>query len=443
MAKKLTTLSIGFDDTDSPKGMCTTFLAYKIVDALKKENSEFTDFPRLIRFNPNIPWKTRGNGAVGLEIKTDNPLKIKRIVKRLFEKYSDLKNGANPGLVFCEKEKISSDFNNFSNQALWQLIHRNEAKKFVKKNKIDHYFFGNGQGLIGAIGAIGYSFEDQTVELLSYRKRNKFGTRRQVLDESVKMMQEKTYPNTFNNYDTKKGRVLIIPRGPDPVFFGIRGENPQSLFLASKQIKTNEKLDGYMVFRSNQGTSAHLRNELDVNDLRSYSSGILTGVVSKSPIIKKGGHVFFPIHVKDKEINCAVYRETGLGRIAMNLVVGDKIMLGGGIRRASKTHPRILNVEFIDVKKLKKITLQKNPLCVKCNKKMKSKGKNQGFECIKCGKKSSKKSFSEVKRDIKKKFYIPVVSAHRHLTRPEQRLGTNNRQIKFEKSLPWFKIFRK
>ena len=28
-------LNIGFDDTDSPKGMCTTFLAYKIVDLLK------------------------------------------------------------------------------------------------------------------------------------------------------------------------------------------------------------------------------------------------------------------------------------------------------------------------------------------------------------------------------------------------------------------------
>ena len=47
-----TILNIGFDDTDSPKGMCTTFLAYKIVDLLQKEKTEFLDFPRLIRFNP-------------------------------------------------------------------------------------------------------------------------------------------------------------------------------------------------------------------------------------------------------------------------------------------------------------------------------------------------------------------------------------------------------
>ena len=76
--KAKTVLNIGFDDTDSPKGMCTTFLAYKIVDYLKKEKVTFLDYPKLIRFNPNIPWKTRGNGAVGLKIKTENPQKIKK-----------------------------------------------------------------------------------------------------------------------------------------------------------------------------------------------------------------------------------------------------------------------------------------------------------------------------------------------------------------------------
>ncbi|MDF2428617.1 MAG: DNA-binding protein, partial [Nitrosopumilus sp.] len=68
--EKETVLNVGFDDTDSLKGMCTTFLAYKIVDSLQKQNIEFLDFPRLIRFNPNIPWKTRGNGAVSFKIKT-------------------------------------------------------------------------------------------------------------------------------------------------------------------------------------------------------------------------------------------------------------------------------------------------------------------------------------------------------------------------------------
>ena len=36
-------------------------------------------------------------------------------------------------------------------------------------------------------------------------------------------MQEKTFPYTFNSFDTKKGRVLIAPHGPDPVFYGAEG----------------------------------------------------------------------------------------------------------------------------------------------------------------------------------------------------------------------------
>ena len=132
---KKSVLNIGFDDTDSPTGMCTTFLAYKIVDLLKKQETEFLDFPKLIRFNPNIPWKTRGNGAVSLKIKTNHPSKIKNQIKNLVSKYSDTKNGANPGLVFFESELIPSEFTKFSNLALWQLINRSNAKKFVKKNK--------------------------------------------------------------------------------------------------------------------------------------------------------------------------------------------------------------------------------------------------------------------------------------------------------------------
>ena len=75
-------LNIGIDDTDSPKGMCTTYLAFKIVDYLKKQKVDFLDYPKLIRFNPNIPWKTRGNGAVSLKIRTTSPQKIKNSISK-------------------------------------------------------------------------------------------------------------------------------------------------------------------------------------------------------------------------------------------------------------------------------------------------------------------------------------------------------------------------
>ena len=435
------TLHIGFDDTDSPKGMCTTFLAYKIVNYLKKQDLEFLDYPKLIRFNPNIPWKTRGNGAVSLKVRTKNPSKIKNKIKHFVSKYSDTKNGANPGLVFYEHKTIPSKFTEFSELALWQLINRNRAKEFASKNNLEIFYKGIGQGLVGAIGAIGYSFDDHTLELLSYRKRSKFGKERKISAQSVKTMQQLTFPYTFNSFDDKKSRILITPHGPDPVFYGVRGEKIESLLEATKILKTNEQLDGHLIFKSNQGTGDHLKNTLTKTTLKPYASGIVLGVVSSIPKIEKGGHVFFSINSDNTEVHCAIYRPTGLSSIVLNLIKGDKIRVGGGVRKASKTHPRTLNLEFIEIIHLEKNITKTNPLCSKCNKKMKSKGKNQGYKCVKCGKTAKKKTILEIPRKIKKRLYIPDISAHRHLSRPVTRVGKVNKNSKFDDSSIWFSVY--
>ena len=439
--KQKSVIHIGFDDTDSPNAMCTTFLAYKIVNYLKKEMVEFLDYPYLIRFNPNIPWKTRGNGAVALSIKTDNPQKIKNKVKHLVKKYSDTKGGANPGLVFYEKNSIPNNFSDFSKLALWKLINRKQAKRFASKNNLDSFSLGNGQGLVGAIGAIGYKFQDHTFELLSYRKKSHMGKKRKINKESVRKMQEKTYPITFNSFDKKKNRVLITPRGPDPVFYGLRGEKIESVLDASKMIQTNERLDGHMAFKTNQGTGDHLRNEIDVFELKPYTSGTMVGTVSKKPEMHRGGHVIFSLSKLGKEITCAVYEPTKIASTAVNLIVGDKIRVGGGIRKATKNYQRVLNVEFLEIIKLEKDLRLENPLCHKCNKKMKSKGKNQGYQCIKCKKKSSKKIVREIPRKLKKRLYLPAVSAHRHLTRPIQRIKRKNSEEKFDTTIPWYQEY--
>ena len=438
-----TILNIGFDDTDSTKGMCTTYLAYRIVNCLKKEKVKFLDYPRLIRFNPNIPWKTRGNGAVGLKIETNNPEKIKKKIIDFIIKYSDTKNGANPALVFYENEKIPNELKQFSEIALCKLVNRNYAKKFAANiRNLESFYLGNGQGLVGSIGVIGYQFNDQTVELLSYRTEQNFGKKRIISKNSVKKMKEETFPFTFSNIDETKDRILISPSGPDPVFYGIRGENTKSLLKAAKLIKTQEKLDGHLIFKSNQGTSAHLKNEIDVSELKPYSSGTITGFVFDEPNMEKGGHAFFSMISKENKIQCAIYEPTGLAPEMMHLKKDDKIIIGGAVRKASKKHSRVINIEFVKVLNLKKNLILTNPLCTKCNKKMKSKGKNQGLQCVKCGKKIKSKKIKEIQRKIKKQTYLPTVSAHRHLTRPMQRIGILNKDIRFDNSVLWFKIFK-
>jgi len=355
--------------------------------------------------------------------------------------YSDTKNGANPGLVFYQNKKIPASFHKFSKLALWKLISRKQAKQFVSENSIESFYLGNGQGLVGAISAVGYEFFDHTFELLCYRKKSQFGKKRSISKDSVKNMQSTTFPETFSSYDIENDRVLITPYGRDPVFYGVRGETIKSVDRASTIVNRDEKLDGYMVFKSNQGTGDHLNNELQVDDLKPYTSGFLVGEVCNKPVTEQGGHVFFSIQVKDRKIRCAVYKPTKITKIAQNLIPGDKIHLGGGIRKASKKHGRVLNVEFLRVLQLAKNYLLVNPTCKKCNKKMKSKGSKQGFECIKCKNKSVSKSILEIPRKIQCKLYLPSVSAHRHLTRPHQRIKKRNKNIQFNASIPWMHVF--
>jgi len=341
-----TILHIGIDDTDSPKGMCTTFLSYKIVKFLEKQEIQFMDFPSLIRFNPNIPWKTRGNGAVRLTIKTKNPKKIKNKITQFVASYSDTKNGANPGLVFYQNKKIPASFHKFSKLALWKLISRKQAKQFVSENNIESFYLGNGQGLVGAISAVGYEFFDHTFELLCYRKKSQFGKKRDISNDSVKKMQSATFPETFSSYDIENDRVLITPHGPDPVFYGVRGETIKSVVRASTIVNSDEKLDGYMVFKSNQGTGDHLNNELQVDDLKPFTSGFLVGEVCNKPVTEQGGHVFFSIQVKDRKIRCAVYKPTKITKIAQNLIPETKFILEEELEKHQKNMEEYLMLNF-------------------------------------------------------------------------------------------------
>ena len=254
-------------------------------------------------------------------------------------------------------------------------------------------------------------------------------------------MQSITFPETFSSYDSENDRVLITPHGPDPVFYGIRGETIKSVVRASTIVNADEKLDGYMVFKSNQGTGDHLNNELQVDDLKPFTSGFLVGEVCNKPVTQQGGHVFFSIEVKDRKIRCAIYKPTKITHVAQNLIPGDRIHIGGGIRKASKNHGRVLNVEFLRVLELAKNNLLVNPTCKKCNKKMKSKGNKQGFECVKCGSRSISKFTLEIPRQIECKLYLPVVSAHRHLTRPYQRIKKRNKDIQLNTTIPWMHVY--
>jgi len=435
-------LHIGFDDTDSPNGGCTTYIAALLVEKLTKMNIMFTDYPSLVRLNPNVPWKTRGNGALCLRIICpESKLEtIKETVIDTVEKNSDLSYDGNtdPGIVFIT-EDVPKEVKEFAKKAEQTVLKIEDAINLAKKVNAEAIGFKKGRGIIGGLAAIGENLSgDHTYEIIAYRVPENRDKPRRVDVPSVKTMDTNS-PLTFNNVDPKTGRVLITPRGPDPILCGVRGESPDSVRKAYEMITVEEPVERWMIFRTNQGTDAHLRKVSTVSEIQPYNPVVVEGTVATEPKVIQGGHVIFLIKDKTGEVDCAAYEPTvTLNKMARKLVKGDKLKVYGGVHPSSE-HRLTINLEKVRVLKLASKVSFINPICPKCGKRLKSMGKNQGFRCNKCGFRSSELKKMHVKEDrgIEERRYITSPRSQRHLTKPHCRYGKEKTSIQKEMIENW------
>jgi tRNA(Ile2)-agmatinylcytidine synthase len=307
-------------------------------------------------------------------------------------------------------------------RAITGVVKLGEALDLLKRYKAEAVGFKNGRGIIGALAAVGETLQkDHTYEILAYRTPKNWGTKRRVDEASIFQMDRETSPYTFNNVDTEKGRVIITPRGPDPILFGIRGETAETVKKAFRIVRPLEPVERWVIFRTNQGTDAHLRRVTKLSALTPYSSVIVKGTVSIAPRILPKRHVIFSMKDESTHVDCAAFEPTGaLRRLAMKLMIGDSLEAYGAVKTPSQSNPLTINLEKIRLKRLEPKLVYQNPLCPNCGKRLKSMGKNQGLRCEKCAFKTKDPSRIQVriKRDLRKGVYITSTRSQRHLTKP-------------------------
>ncbi|MCQ2977777.1 MAG: tRNA(Ile)(2)-agmatinylcytidine synthase [archaeon] len=414
---------VGIDDTDSPNGMCTTFLASTILNELEENGIEIVGFPRLIRLNPFARFKTRGNGGVSFKIDSkkyglDEIDLVKKIILDNVEKLSmfDCDN-TNPGVVFYQGE-ITEEMVDYAFKAIHEIITISEAEEFASKIGAEIHKFKKGRGIIGSIAAISCPLQDYTFELLAYRDKSKYGTLRCIDYDSVVRMDNETYGETFENIDGKY--LAIEPKTPCPVLYGIRSNSPNVLEKAKEIVIPNEEIVDYCIFKTNQHTDMHIQNVDKIENMKKYGCYKVKGVVKDNPHVIEGGHMFFTLSDDSGEIECAAYEPTkNFRKIVAKLKEGDSLEIYGGIGEQNT-----FNIEKFKVLSLNNIVYE-NPIC-KCGKRMTSAGKNKGFKCKNCGNKlgSSDKIPKEINRElINGKFYETPVSARRHLAKPLIRMN--------------------
>ncbi len=413
---------VGIDDTDSASGMCTTYICCVIMDRLISCGFRVDGPPRLIRLNPFAPHKTRGNGAVSFKIVLKSKKEVEQAKKIIQDMVGNLAvmgdPKTNPGLVFYEG-KITPELQDYALRTIRTIVSQEEAEKLAGNLGADIFKYKKGRGVIGSLAAIGCPLTDATYELLAYREPANYGKKRMVDEDSVLGMNQKTYPNTFDNVDD--GYMTITPHTPCPVLYGIRGETMGAVEEAHKLVKVSEPIEFFRVFLTNQHTDMHLQNIDAISNMKQFQCYIVPGTVRTQPVVIEGGHVIFVLEDESGEVECAAYEPTKKFRdVVRHLAPGDQVIVYGGIGNKGT-----LNVEKIKITSLAPVYEYLNPIC-DCGKRMKSAGKGKGYKCPRCGSKMPTGSEEdvevrekrEIERMIKPGFYEVPPSARRHLSKP-------------------------
>ncbi|HVP95207.1 MAG TPA: tRNA(Ile)(2)-agmatinylcytidine synthase [Methanoregulaceae archaeon] len=397
---------VGLDDTDSPGGMCTTYIGVVLARRLQKNHFPVRE-ARLLRLNPNVIYKTRGNAAICLDV-TGEQTDVFRIACEVVEEYAcfDHEN-TNPGVVVVE----SSPPSQFYWHAVKGFCTVDEAIRVLEPAGALYTGYKNGRGLIGATAAVCSEFPDRTYEYLTYRKPEVFGTPRYVGRDSLFSAERATYPHTWDTVDMVNDVVVCVPHTPDPVLFGIRGESPSWVAMARRMV-SSEPTEFEQIFITNQGTDAHLL-EGRTGRLTEGFSYRLCGAVASFAKTGKGGHVDITVTSNGAGIRCMAYEPTkGFRDIIRALWPGDEVEVTGSYKKGS------INIEKIRICGLTEAIVRKPPLCNACGKRMTSAGKEKGYKCRHCGGRAREPEVTCIERDLQTGWYEVPPVARRHLAKP-------------------------
>ncbi len=422
---------VGLDDTDSrERGMCTTYVAAQVAERLRREGAAVSRL-LLIRLNPAVEYKTRGNAALAIHTDADPELALDVARDRLETLAEAADERTNPGLVVTERDPdaICDDVAHFTRSAIRDHLEISDATDLLKRRGYRSWHVGDGRGRIGALAAVGAwrGVAEWTYEYISYREPGRWGTPREVDRESVFAAADWGYPDVWDTVDRGEDETVCVPHTPGPILHGIRGEDPESVRAVARRID-GEPIDSTQLFVTNQGTDVHLRD--DVSDLEAVADGRayrLDGRVASDPETRRGGHVFVDLAADSESVDgadgtparleCAAFEPTKRFRDRVRaLRVGDRITACGEVSRGT------LKLEKFAVREL--VTTERvTPTCPDCGRTMKSAGRNQGYRCRACGTDAAEKATREVTRDLEPGWYEVPPCARRHVAKPLVRGG--------------------
>jgi len=426
---------VGIDDTDAPTGGCTTWAMTEVVRIARAHGLDPIGAPRLVRLNPNVPWKTRGNAALAARFGhgvgratvigsiDGQPVRAYRRgrppsgpARRAFvaEIWGRLRalapraRGTDPALVVTDRAPPARLYWG----AVRGVVGVGENAARLDRFGAETHHRGGRRGLIGAAAAIAWPARWSTWELIAYRPAADWGTPRRVDAASVRRAQ-RAQPGLFLCHDPRTRRVLVAPHTPCPILFGLRGRTVAAV-RGARPIVRGGRVDRWIVFRTNQGSGDHLR-ERPPDGIRPFESGIVHGTIVAVPGARAGGHVTFDLEDSaGRRANCVAFEPTKvLPRVAAALVPGDRVTVWG-----SRGRGPTLRLEGIRVDRLVPRIRARKPRCRRCDRVARSLGRARGFRCTTCHRRWPPEAATTARRSTplrERTAYHPTASARRHL----------------------------
>ncbi|WP_251329183.1 tRNA(Ile)(2)-agmatinylcytidine synthase [Haloplanus pelagicus] len=410
---------VGLDDTDSrERGMCTTYVATRIAAAVAAAGGRVTE-RRLVRLNPAVEWKTRGNAALCLEtdLARDRALDLAAAEIEALAAVEDPRTS--PGLVVAAgpANAVPDPVADFARRALRERIDPADARDLIGELGYRHRGWDGGRGVVGALAAVGAgrAFADWTYEHIVYRELDRCGTPRQVDRESVFDAARAAYPDVWDTVDRIEDEPVCVPSAPGPILYGIRGDDAETVRAVAADIES-EPVEREATFLTNQGTDAHLRPGRvgAVADGRAYR---VEGVVDDGPETRTGGHVHLTIRDGDDRLPCVAFEPTKRFRDRVReLRPGDRVTVCGEVGRGTLKLEKFALREPVTIERVV-------PTCPDCERSMESAGRDQGYRCRDCGTAASDRVTRALDRQLDRGWYEVPPCARRHVAKPLIRGG--------------------
>lgn len=403
---------VALDDTDSrERGMCTTYAAHLVAERLR-ERGATVERLLLVRLNPAVEYKTRGNAALAVHVDVDPAVAFDVATDVVGANAETADPRTNPGVVVAHERDAPDAVAEFARRAMREHLDPGEAHSLAAAHGYQTAGWGDGRGVVGALAAVGAwpAFDDWTYEHIDYREPERWGTERRVDADSVFTAADAAYPDAWDTVDRGEGETVCVPHTPGPILYGIRGDDLETVAWVADEIDS-EPVHASQLFVTNQGTDAHLADAdlADVKDGRAYRVDVTVG---GDPETRRGGHVFVPVEADGERVQCAAFEPTKRFRDRVRaLRLGDYLTVCGEVSDGT------FKLEKFAVRDLV-TTERETPTCPTCGNRMESAGADQGYRCRDCGTDAPGKVPRPLDRDLAVGWYEVPPCARRHVARP-------------------------